>query len=75
MSAVEIPRGYTEIAGGYCYASLRVGMVVRNPLGAEIYIQPGDDHAAMMDTIDALEEIDEAKRGTIADMALGEYFA
>jgi hypothetical protein len=70
---------YQEIGGGYSFASLRVGLVVRNPAGQEIYCQPGDDEEAMRENIAALDEISEdvtdAKRGTIADMMLGEYFA
>jgi hypothetical protein len=77
MSA--LPKGYLPIAGGYSYASLRVGLVVRNPDGKEIFCQPGDDENAMRENIAALDEISEdvtdAKRGTIADMMLGEYFA
>jgi hypothetical protein len=66
---------YVDIAGGYAYASLRAGMTVRAPDGKEIYIQPGDDEATMMDNIEALDEIADDKRGVIADMMLGEYFA
>jgi hypothetical protein len=70
---------YQEIGGGYSFQLLRVGMIVRAPNEQQIYIQPGDDTAAMLETISALDEISEdvtdAKRGTIADMALGEYFA
>ena len=66
---------YVEIAGGYSYASLRVGMAVRAPDGKEIYIQPGDDEATMMANIEALDEVADDKRGVIADMMLGEYFA
>jgi hypothetical protein len=70
---------YHEIGAGYAFASLLVGMVVRNPAGREIYIQPGDDEAAMRENIDALDEISEdvsdAKRATIADMLLGDYFS
>lgn len=70
---------YVDIGGGYSFASLRVGMVVRNPAGEEIYCQPGEDETAMRANIDALDEISEdvndAKRGTIADMLLGEYFS
>lgn len=68
--------GYLQIAGGYSYAALRIGLVVRSPAGREIYCQPGDDENAMRANIEALDEIDdEIKRGTIADMLLGEYFA
>jgi hypothetical protein len=71
---------YYEIGGGYSYAVCRSGGVaVRNAAGAEIFAQPGDDAKAMHDNIAALDEISEdisdAKRGTIADMILGEYFA
>jgi hypothetical protein len=70
---------YQEIGGGYSFASLRVGMTVRNPAGKEIYIQPGDDENTMRENITALDEISEdvtdAKRGTIAGMMLGDYFS
>lgn len=70
---------YQDIGGGYSFAELRVGLVVRNPAGQEIYCQPGDDATAMRENIAALDEISEdvtdAKRGTIADMTLGDYFA
>ena len=67
-------QNYISIAGGYSYAPLRAGMIIRNPLGREVYIQPGDDESAMRDNIEALEEIPEDKLETIADMLLGEYF-
>lgn len=67
-----------EIGGGYSLMALRVGMVIRNPAGQEIYVQPGDAEAAMMANVEALDEISDdvtdAKRGTIADMMLAEYF-
>jgi hypothetical protein len=76
---MSAPAGYLEIGGGYSYAPLRIGLVVRAPNGKEIYCQPGDDEEAMRANIEALDEIsediDDAKRGTIADMMLGEYFA
>jgi len=69
---------YQEIGGGYSFAVLRVGLVVRNPAGKEIYCQPGDDANAMRENIAALDEISpdvtDAKRAIIADMTLGEYF-
>lgn len=53
--------------------------MVRAPNGWEIFIQPGDAEDAMRENIAALDEISEdvtdAKRGTIADMLLGEYFS
>lgn len=71
--------GYEPIGGGYSYASLRVGLVIRNPEGREIYVQPGDDEAAMRADIKALDEWSEdpadPKRGIIADMILAHYFA
>ena len=70
---------FQPIGGGYSFQSLRVGLIVRNPAGTQIYIQPGDDETAMRENIAALDEISEdvtdAKRGIIADMTLGEYFA
>ncbi len=69
--------GYLPIAGGYSYAPLRVGLVVRNPAGQDVYVQPGDDEAAMRETIEALGELDvtDDKRALVTDMTLGEYFA
>lgn len=70
---------YKEIGGGYSYALLNVGMVMRNPAGKEIFIQSIDDENAMRDNIDALDEVSENveddKRGVIADMVFGDYFA
>lgn len=72
-------KGYLDIGGGYSYAALRVGLVLRNPAGREVYFQPGDDEAAARDSIDALDEISDdvtdAKRGAVADIAFSEYFA
>ena len=69
---------YEPIGGGYSYASLRVGLVVRNPEGREIYVQPGDDEAAMRADIEALDEWSEdpadPKRGIITDMILARVF-
>jgi hypothetical protein len=67
-------KGYQEIAGGYSFAQLRVGMVVKAPNGAEVYCQPGDDSAAMLANIESLDEIPANRRGQIADMILGDYF-
>lgn len=70
---------YIQIGGGYSYCPLRVGLVVRNPAGREVYCQPGDNETAMRETIAAFGEISpifsDAKYGTIVDMVLGEYFA
>jgi hypothetical protein len=66
---------YIQIAGGYSYAPLRVGLVIRDPQGREVYCQPGDDEAAMRANIEALDEVSGDKRGIIADMVLGDYFA
>lgn len=78
MSA-PLPRGYLPIAGGYSYAPLRVGLILRNPKGRDVYVQPGDDETAMRENIAALDEISEdvtdAKRATVADMMLGDYFS
>mgnify|MGYP000538231371 CR=1 FL=1 len=70
--------GYMPLGGGYHYAALRCGLVVRNPAGKEIYVQMGDDETAMRENLAALDEIsldvDDPKRATIADMILGDYF-
>lgn len=70
---------YQDIGGGYKFAELRVGAVLKAPNGREVYFQPGDDTAAIRETVEALDEISndvmDAKRGTIADMVFGEYFA
>ena len=73
-----IGTAYMPIGGGYAYASLRCGLAVRHPGGAEIYVQMGDDENAMRANLEALDDVsldcDDAKRGVIADMLLGDYF-
>ena len=74
---IKVQRGpYIEITpGGFRYARLRVGVSLQTPDGSkEVYFQPGDDTTAILETIAALEEVDEAKRPQIAAMALGDYF-
>jgi hypothetical protein len=70
---------YQKIGGGYKFAELRVSASLMAPNGREVYFQPGDDTATICDNVAALDEISEdvtdAKRGTIADMTFGEYFA
>lgn len=70
---------YLQIAGGYAWAPLRVGLVLRNPAGSEVYCRPGDDETAMREELEALEEAIDGmahdKAAALADMALGEYFA
>lgn len=66
---------YIAIGGGYSYATLKAGVVLKAPSGAEAYFQPGDDAAGFYETLEALDEIPDGKRGIIADMAFGEYFA
>lgn len=74
-----LPKGYEAIGGGYAVAFMRVGLAIRNPQGRDIYVQPGDDESAMRDNIESLDEIstdvNDAKRGQIAEMILGNYFA
>lgn len=68
-------KGFLDITpGGFAYAEHRVGLSLMAPDGRCVYFQPGDDTAAILDTIEALDEIDEAKRPSIAAMALGDYF-
>lgn len=69
--------GYTEITpNGYSYAILRVGVAMKNPKGEDVYFQPGDDTAAILETIEALEEIEDLqKRNNLAEITLGDYFA
>lgn len=73
-----IGTAYQPIGGGYAYASLRVGLTVINPQGRSIYIQPGDDEAAMRANIEALDEVsldpEDGGRSILADMLLYDYF-
>lgn len=73
-----IGTSYMPIGGGYAYSALRNGLVIRNPQGREVYIQPGDDEALMRETIDALDEMsldpNDGGRSILADMALSVYF-
>lgn len=66
---------YYSIAGGYDVCPMRVGLVIRNPEGREVYVQPGFAEEVMRLNLSSLDEIDESKRGIIADMLLSEYFA
>jgi len=71
-------RKYQELAGGYSYCKLRVGLTVRNPQGREVYFQPGDCEFAILETIAALEEyadISADRQNVMADIALGDYFS
>lgn len=69
------PAGYLEISPcGFSYAEHRVGVSLRSPDGRIVYFQPGDDSAAILETIAALEEIPAERRATIAAMSLGDYF-
>lgn len=76
--AYQHKTGYMPIGGGYEYAALRCGLSIRHPNGKEIYVQMGDDETIMRENLAALDEISldasDEKRGTIADMLLGEYF-
>lgn len=65
---------YIDIGGGYSYAPLRVGLALRSPEGLEVYVQPGDDEAVILRTIEALGEIEPLNRSILTDMALGGYF-
>lgn len=66
---------FQEIPGGFRLWLCRVGKVLENAEGSQVYFQPGDDETALLETIEALEEIPADRQGIIADMALGEYFA
>lgn len=78
------PTGYLAIGGGYSYAPLRCGLVLRNNVtDKEIYFQPGDDESAIRAEIEALDElsgnietrhISEDKFNSVCDMVLGDYF-
>ena len=67
---------YQDIAGGYSYAALRVGLIIRNPQGREVYCQPGDDTGTMLRIIEVLDEVAaDAGKAILTDMALGVYFS
>ena len=70
-----LPKGYITISESYSYAPLRVGLVLRNAHGVDVYVQPGDDESAIRDTIESLDELPNDKRDIIADMVLSDYFA
>jgi hypothetical protein len=66
------------VGGGYLFCPLRVGATLHAPDGRTVYFQPGDDEAAIRETIDALEELasDNPLRALdrIAHIALSHYF-
>ena len=65
---------YLAIGGGYSYCPLRVGLVLRNPAGQQVYFRPGDHESAIREMLDALGEIDERSIDRVADIALSGYF-
>jgi hypothetical protein len=71
---MTLPNGYHTIAGQWSYAPLRVGLIVRNPDGEEIYFQPGDDASEAMNQIEAIQDLPESRAPIIAAMVFGEYF-
>ena len=66
---------YIAIGGGYQYAPLHAGVALMAPDGREVYFQPGDDAAAFYATLEALDEVPEARLAVITDMSFGDYFA
>jgi len=57
------------------FRELRIGALLANKAtGREVYFQPGDDTAIILDTIDALNEVPTSRRDIIADIAFAEYF-
>ena len=64
-----------EIPGGFRLWLCRVGKVLENAEGSQVYFQPGDDEAALLDIVDALEEVPEDRQAMIAAMTLEDYFA
>jgi hypothetical protein len=64
-----------QIAGGYSYTPMRVGVLLTSPYGDETFFQPGDDASHLLGLIEALDEIEDAhRRALVADMILGDYF-
>jgi len=57
---------YQEIAGGYSFASLRVGMTIQHINAGERYIQPGDGRTVRVSK--PLEDMSAAKRYLAEEM-------
>jgi hypothetical protein len=69
---------YLNLAGGYAYCPLRVGLVLRNPQGREVYFRPGDQESAFRRTLEAFAECEDmtpTQLDYLTDVALGDYFA
>ncbi|SKB49882.1 hypothetical protein [Sphingopyxis flava] len=63
------------IAGGYSFTPMRVGVLLTSPRGDEMFFQPGDAAAHLLDTIEALDEIeDDDLRAWLSEIVLGDYF-
>lgn len=82
VPVVDVPLVYTYddvfymIAGGYSFATLSVGLALRNPQGREVFIQPGCDETIVRSQIDATQRIRRSSlRDTIAEAIFGEYFS
>jgi len=75
MSALDLPQGYFQLPAKYSYAPLRVGLVLRNPWGREVYFQPGDDESIIRETLASLDECDDPRIAEdCAIVALSAYF-
>ena len=71
--ARDVPQGYLYLGGGYAYAPLGYGLVLRAPDGREAFFQ-GDGELAIRETLDALSECDESIIDHVATVALDAYF-
>ena len=64
-----------ETMGGYVLHRLRVGCALTDPSGRQVYFQPGDCTAGILDQWDAIrDEIPADKQAIITGMNFGDYF-
>lgn len=64
-----------EIAGGFSYLPNAGGIILFDPYGGSVFIQPGDNAAGVRDIFDAIRAIDDLdEQDNVAAALLPDYF-
>ena len=66
---------YDELPGGWKLGRLRVGCTIAAPDGREVYFQPGDDSAEIINQWDAIcTDIPESRQAIMCEISFSDYF-
>lgn len=74
MDTHELERRDLYELGEYVVVELRVGAVLKHPDGREVFFQPGDEAADILDTVDALLSEPPHWQDILAEDLFGPYF-